>query len=790
MDADPHPPPPRPLFDAPGDPRSLRRLEDARFLTGQGRYVDDEPADGQLVALILRSPHAHARIVAIDVAEAAALPGVRGVFTARDLIDDGIGTLPCHVVFPEGQALFVPPRHPLAQGRVRFVGDGVALVVAESRSIGLDALERIAVEYAVLPAVADPAAARAPGAPQLWDGAPGNVAYHFWRGDRERAEAAIAGAAHVVELELVNNRIAAAATEPRVAVGHWDAGSGHYRLFFSGASVHQVRKALAEGVFGVTPETIEVIAPDVGGGFGMKSVTYPEYALLLWAARRFDRPVRWVAERSEDFIAGAHGRANITRARLGLDAEANFLALSVETLGDLGAYVSSGGPGSSTIAPSSAMGGLYAIPAISMDVLGVLTNTAPVDAYRGAGKPEANYIIERLVDLAAHRLGLDPVALRRRNLVRAFPYRTAIGVLVDSGAPAENLALALTAADHAGFPARREASRARGLLRGIGVTCFIETSRGPPTEGGWLRLLADGTIELRVGTQSNGQGHETSFPQLLAGKLGLPITAFRYVEADTRVIPRGGGYGGARSLHMGGTALVLAADDLLARSLPLAARLLQARPEQVAYRDGAFVCTADPPGEARRIDLCALGRALAQSGLTLPAGDGDNPCKDFTFPQGCHIAEVEVDPETGEVSLETYLGVDDFGTLVNPLLTEGQVQGGLAQGIGQALLEEVHYDPESGQMLTATLMDYAIPRADDLPWLRVGLVERPTATNPIGAKGSGQAGAIAAPQCVVNAVLDALRPLGIEHIDMPLTPLRVWQAIRAAYSAAGMPAGA
>ena len=769
-----------PLFDAAADLRSLRRFEDARFLTGRGSYTDDAPAAGELSAAVLRSPHAHARIVAIDTAAATALPGVHGVFTADDLIADGIGTLPCHTVFPEGQTLFVPPRYPLAQGRARFVGDGVALVIADSRTIALDALERIDVDYDPLPAVVDPCAARAPDAPLVWDEAPGNLAFHFWRGDRDAARAALAAAAHVVELDLVNNRIAAVAMEPRAAIGSWDAATGRYRLVCSGATVHVIRNELAQGPLRIPPEQIEVIAPDVGGGFGMKSLPYPEYALLLWATRRLGRPVRWIAERSEDFTNGVHGRANLTRARLGLDAAGRFLALDVETVADLGAYVSSGGPGSSTLAPSTVMGGLYAIPAVGMDVVGVLTNTAPIDAYRGAGKPEANYIIERLIDLAAQRLGHDPVALRQRNLVRAFPYRTAMGIVVDSGAPARNIDHALTAADRAGFPARRDASAARGRLRGLGVTCFIETARGQPNEDGWIRLHADGTIEIAAGSESNGQGHETSFVQLIAGKLGLPLAAFRYVQADTRATPRGGGYGGARSLHMGGTALLRAADDLLARCQLIAARLLQAAPEAVTYRDGAFACTED---DTRRIDLPALARALAQSGQELPAGEGDVANAPITFPQGCHIAEVEVDPETGQVTLARYLAVDDFGTLVNPLLTEGQVQGGLAQGIGQALCEDIRYDAESGQMLSATFMDYAIPRARDLPWLKVGLVERPTKANPIGSKGAGQAGAMAAPQCVVNAVLDALHPLGVERIDMPLTPLRVWEAIRAARNA-------
>ncbi|WP_205042098.1 xanthine dehydrogenase family protein molybdopterin-binding subunit [Rhodoligotrophos defluvii] len=767
------------MITAADDPRSLRRVEDERFVTGKGRYVDDLPLAGQLFAAVLRSPHAHARIVSIATEAAEDVPGVRGVFTARDLLADGIGPLPCYMDLRSEEPLIVPPRYPLAIERARHVGDPVALVVADSREAAREALDHVDVDYDILDAVVDPRRALEDRAPQIWDEAPGNLAFHYKRGDFEKTAAAFAGAAHVVELSLVNNRIAAAALEPRTAVGAWDEASDRYLLTLSGASVHSIRRELADGVFRVPHDQIDLTVPDVGGGFGMKNVTYPEYALLLWAAKRLRRPIRWTAERVDEFTSGVHGRDNLTRVRLALDLDGRILGLWVETIANLGAYVSSGGPGSSTLAPTPAMGGLYAIPAIAMEVHGAFTNTAPIDAYRGAGKPEANYIIERILDVAAHRLGLDPVDLRRRNFIREFPYRNAMGAVIDSGRFADNLDRVLAAADQAGFAARKAQSAARGCLRGLGVACFLETARGQPNEEAWIRFAPDGTIELAVGTHSNGQGHETSFVQLVADRLGLPLDTFHFVQGDTRRVPRGGGHGGARSLHMGGTALLLAAEDMLRKARPIAARLLQAVPEDVTYTDGAFVCAPQPGGPARSIDLPSIARAVAQSGDEEPLeGHGANICDTITFPNGCHVAEVEVDPETGQVVLLRYVAVDDFGRLLNPLLTEGQVHGGLAQGIGQALMEHSVYDPESGQLISATFTDYAVPRGEDLPELDIRFVEVPTAANPIGAKGSGQAGAIAAPQTIINAIVDALRPFGIDHIDMPATPQRVWQAIQ------------
>jgi len=758
------------------DPRSLRRREDRRFLVGAGHYLDDQPVAGELFAAMVRSPHAHARIVAIDATSAAMMPGVHGVFTADDLA--GLHPLPCYIVVNTVDPLIVPPRFPLVRDRVRHVGDLVAFVVAESREQARDAAEQVVVDYDILPSVTELKHARDPDAPQIWpEHAPGNLAYRFRRGDSEAVAKAFATATHIVSCDLVNNRVVAAALEPRIALGRFDPVTGVYSLAISGASVHAIRRELAAGVFRVPLDRIQVSCPDVGGGFGMKNVTYPEYALVLWAARKLGRPVHWTADRLEDFTSGVHGRDNLTHARLALDAKGRFLALAVETTGNLGAYVSSLGPGATTNAPSTAMGTLYDIPAMAMDVQGVFTNTVPVDAYRGAGKPEANYLLERLIDEAAHQLGIDPAKLRQRNFIRRFPHRSAFGTVIDCGEFSENLDRVLRAADRAGFAKRQRAARKRGRLRGFGIGCFLETSRGPPNEEAWLTVRADGTIDMTVGTQSNGQGHETSFAQVASALLGLPVETFTLVQADTALVPRGGGHGGARSLHLGGTALVMAADALIAKARPIAAQLLQVEVDALRFDKGRFhMAAAD--GLLREIDLFSVARHVADSTGAPLASHGDNVSDAITFPNGAHVAEVEVDPETGAVSLKRYVAIDDYGTLVNPLLTEAQVHGGLAQGIGQALLEEASYDPDSGQLLSATFMDYAMPRAEDMPLFELEMVEIPTQVNLLGSKGVGQAGCIGAPQTVMNAILDALRPLGVTDLDMPATPAKVWRAIR------------
>jgi carbon-monoxide dehydrogenase large subunit len=759
--------------------QSLLRLEDERFLTGRGRYVEDIDYPGQVWMHVVRSPHAHAEIGGINMAAARALPGVLGVFTAADLAE--LGPLPCTVPVASVASMIVPPRFALTADRARHVGDPVAFVVADTRSLARDAAELVAVDWRELPSVVDAPSAISPGAAQLWPEAPGNVSYRFKKGDQTAVNAAIAAAAHVVELELINNRVVIAALETRGAIGRHDAEG--FQLLFSGAGVHALQGQLANSVFQVPPAQMHIACPDVGGGFGVKNALYPEWVMLLWAARALGRPVKWMSERAEDFITTAQGRDNVTRARLALDADGRFLALDVATVANLGAYLSSGGPGSSTNAPANAMGSGYVIPAIFMDVHGVFTNTVPIDAYRGAGKPEVNYMIERLIDEAARRGGFDAIDLRRRNLVSDFPYKKALGTVIDCGRFAANLDDAVRIAGHNDVAARRALAKQHGMLRGIGVTCFMETARGAPNEGAEIRFADDGSVALHVGTQSNGMGHETAYAQIAADLLGLPIEAFRYVQADTSHVRAGNGHGGARSMHMGGAALSKAVDAMLVKGRAIAARLLQAPVEQVAFAEGRFAVHDVP---ARSIDLLATARA-ARDPANLPNGMTSgldtyvwNLLDLITFPNGCHVAEVEVDPETGAVSLERYTAVDDFGTLINPMLTVGQVHGGVAQGIGQAMLEHTVYDPQSGQMLSGSFMDYTLPRAADLPPLNVTLSGVPTNANPLGVKGSGQAGAMAAPQAIIAAVLDALAPLGVTHIDMPATPEHVWRAIRSA----------
>ena len=760
--------------------RSVRRLEDARFLLGRGRYVEDIDAGAALHGHVLRSPHAHALIQSIDVSAASAFPGVRLVATADDLAADGLGPLPCMAAV---KPLIVPPRPALAVGRVRHVGDPVAFVVADSAEAARDAADLIEVDYEPIPSVVDGKEALAAGAPAIWDEAPGNLAFHLQKGDHDAVAQAMKAAAHVVAVEVMNNRVIVVPLEPRAGIARYDAATGTMDLELTGQGLHGIRRQLAEFVFKVPLERIQLRAPDVGGGFGMKNFLYPEWVLLLWAARKLGRPVRWIADRAEEFVSGAQGRDISASAKIALDATGRILALDVAMVANLGAYLSGNGPGASAVAASTAHGGVYDIPLIAVDVRGAFTNTVPVDAYRGAGKPEANYITERAIEAAARVIGRDPADLRRQNLIASFPHRTAMGMAIDSGGFVANLDAAVVRAEMDGFEARRAAARARGLLRGIGVGCFLETSRGAPNEGAEVRFQPDGTVTIALGTESNGQGHETSFAQIASAHLGLPIASFHYVQADTRQVKSGAGHGGARSMHMGGAALVKAMDAALAKARRLAAHLLQASGDDLDYGQGRFVVR----GTDRGIDLAALSRS-AEDATNLPEGMSPEAGKGlgehvlnitdvFTFPSGCHVAEVEIDPETGACELVRYTAVDDYGRLINPMLTEGQVQGGVVQGIGQALLEHTVYDVSSGQLLSGSLMDYALPRADDLPSFDIDLIERPTEANPLGVKGSGQAGCIAAPQTVMAAVLDALRPAGVTALDMPATPARIWKAL-------------
>ncbi len=765
--------------------KSLSRLEDARFLTGRGTYVANRPSDGCLHLHVVRSTHGHARIARVDVEAAARVPGIAGVFTAADLAADGIGHLPCITVLDAVEPIVVPPRPALAEGTVRHVGDPVACIVADSPEAALDAAELIDIRYESLPCVVEPTAALSADAPQIWPQAAGNSAFLFRKGDAAAVAQAMASAKHVVSARLVNNRVVVAPMETRAAIGDYDAAGDLLHLTLTGQAVHGTRKQLADTVFRVPVEKMRLTVPDVGGGFGMKNFVYPEWVLVLWLARKLRRPVRWIGERTEDFVSSTHGRDYTAEARLALDEAGRFLALEVRAAANMGAYLSTNGPLSPTSAAASAMGGVYSIPSILLEVRGAFTNTPPLDAYRGAGKPEANYIIERLIDIAARQTGLDAVELRRRNVVSSFPHVTAMGMKIEDGRFGANLDDAVDAADHTGYPARRRDSEARGMLRGRSVCCFLETARGAPNEVARVAFQGDGTVLLSVGTQSNGQGHETAYPQIAADLLGLPVSAFRFRQGDTQLLPGGGGHGGARSMHLGGTALVLALEAVIAKGRRVAAHLLQAPPEALVFGDAAYRVD----GTDRSIGIAEVAVA-ARDPANLPEGMApglealENNISDlYTFPNGCHVAEVEIDPDTGAIRLDRYLLVDDYGALINPMVTLGQVHGGVVQGIGQALLERVVFDTESGQQLSGSMLDYALPRAADLPsfggWLSE---EAPTRANRLGVKGSGQAGCMASPQTIMNAVVDALAPLGVRQIDMPATPHAVWQAIQAARS--------
>ena len=659
--------------------RSIRRVEDARFLTGTGRYVDDIASPDCLWGHVLRSPHAHATIERIDVAAAKATPGVRGVFVAADLA--ALGPMPCMAAV---KPLIVPPRSALANGRVRHVGDPVAFIVADSAEIAREAAELVEIDYEALPSVVDGRAALESDAPALWEMAPGNCAFHVEKGDAAIVAEAMKHAAHVVEIDVMNNRVIVSPLEPRAGIARYDAASDSFDLELTGQGLHGIRRQLAEFVFKMPVEKFHLQAPDVGGGFGMKNFLYPEWILLPWAARKLGKPVRWTADRAEEFVAGAQGRDIAAKAKLALDASGKMLAMDIELVANMGAYLSGNGPGASAVAASTAHGGIYDIPAIHVDVRGVFTNTVPVDAYRGAGKPEANYITERAIEAAARHLGRDPAELRRQNLISSFPHKTAMGLTIDSGGFIANLDQAVAHADVAGFEARRAKAKARGKLLGIGVGCFLETSRGAPNEGAEVRFDGDGTVTVAVGTESNGQGHETAFAQIAADRLGVPMAAIRYVQADTRAVKSGAGHGGARSMHMGGAAVVKAIDATLEKARSLAAHLLQASESELAFAAGGFAVR----GSGRRIDLLSMAR---ESGSAF-GSHVMNMTDVFTFPSGCHVAEVEIDPDTGGATLVRYTAVDDYGRLINPLLTVGQVQGGVAQGIGQALVEHTVYD--------------------------------------------------------------------------------------------------
>lgn len=776
-----------------GAGQAIRRVEDRRFLTGTGRYTDDIVRPGQAVAVVVRSPYAHAVVTGVDASAACGLAGVLGVFTIADLDADGIGGIPCDfaVTNRDGTRMPLPERPVLARDRVRHVGEPVALVVAETLLAARDAAELVEVDYRPLDAVVDMRAALAPGAPILHDQVPGNLWFDWEMGDATAVEAAFAAAERVVSLDLVNNRLAPTALEPRSAIGEYDGANGRLTLTTGSQGSHALRDWLARDVFRVPAGAVRVVAPDVGGGFGMRLFLYPEHVLVTWAARRLGRPVRWVADRSEGFLADTHGRDHLSQASLALDAEGRFLALQVSTLANLGGVLSQYSGFIPTFGGSGMLTGVYAIPALHVRVRGVATNTGPVDAYRGAGRPEATFLIERLVDKAARAVGVSPVELRRRNFIpaSAMPYRTAGGKTYDTGDFAANLDEALRRADWDGFADRRERSRANGTLRGRGLAYYVESCAHGDAEAADIRIGPDGRATILIGTQSTGQGHETAFAQMAAATLGMAVDRVTVVQGDTDRVATGGGTGASRTLAVGGAALAVAMDKVIAMGKQVAARVLGVADAEIDFADGVFH-TRDGRnghltlGEAAGANLgeaavANLGEAAVAAGSGL-SGHGSYKPPGSTFPNGCHVCEVEVDPDTGAVAIVAYTIVDDVGVILNPLLLEGQIIGGAAQGIGQALLEAVVHDPVSGQLLTGTMVDYAMPRADAMPDFTFATNEIACRRNPLGVKGAGEAGTVGAAPAVINAVVDALASLGIDHIDMPATPLRVWQAIRAA----------
>ena len=756
----------------------VARVEDERFLTGRGRYVADVDFPGQLHAVIVRSPYAHALVETIERSAALRVPGVRGVHVADDLLHDGIGNLPCVASLDDGQELRVPPRFPLARVRLMHVGDPVAVVVAETVEAAADAASLVELQVCELPAVIDSRDALESSATELWPECPGNLSFEFVKGDLSATNAIFASAAHVVEAELTNTRVCAAPLETRAATGLYDAQNGDYRLFSNTQGLHAVARQLAD-TLGVDLARLHLQAPDVGGGFGLKNFLYPEWPVLLWAARHHGCPIKWVETRAEQFSAAAHGRGMQARATLALDDTGQFLALHADVIAELGGYLSGSGPNVSTKAFPTAMGGIYAIPTMSMRARGAMTNTAPLDAYRGAGKPEANYLIERLIDIAGAQCGFDALDLRRRNLWREFPHRTAWGLTIDGGNMATNLELAVQLIDRAGFPDRRAEAKTRARLRGLGITCFLETSRGPPQEGAAIHFTTGGRIEIIPGTESHGQGHETAFTQIAATALGVPPERIDYLQADTRKVRIGYGHGGARSMHMGGGALMAAIGKVVEKGRAHAARLLQTNLADVQFEHGRFH-TRETEGAGQSVGLIELADVLRDSLCDGSPLDSFAMVEDapFTFPCGTHAAEVEVDADTGTVEILRYVIVDDYGELINPILTAGQVHGGVAQGIGQALGEAAVYDPDSGQLLSGSFMDYFLPRANHLPSFEVRLEGMPTAANVLGVKGSGQAGAIAAPQAIVAAVMHALGHNAGPHLDMPLNSEKIWRALK------------
>jgi carbon-monoxide dehydrogenase large subunit len=773
----------------------VRRKEDQRFITGKGQYTDDINRPGQTYAVFVRSPHAHANIKRIDTSKLKDRDDIH-VFTGEDIAKDKVGGLICGWMIhsKDGSPMKAGPHPALAQGKVRYVGDHVAVVIADTLAEARDAAELIAVEYDVLPASVDTATTQNPGKPQVHAEAPNNTVYQWHLGDKAAVDAAFAGAKHVTKIDLVNNRLIPNAMEPRAAIGEYDAGNEAFTLYTTSQNPHVARLVLSAFI-GIAPEhKLRVIAPDVGGGFGSKIFIYAEETVCVWAAKKVGRPVKWTADRTEAFLADAHGRDHVTHAELAMDAGGKILALRANTKANLGGYLSTFSSSVPTYLYAPLLSGQYDIPAIYCEVDAVYTNTAPVDAYRGAGRPEATFVVERLMEVAARQLGQDPAEFRRKNFITSFPHQTPVIMAYDAGDYAACLDKALEMADYKGLGARKAASKSKGLLRGLGFSAYIEACGIAPSaavgslgagvglwESAEVRVNPTGSIEVLTGSHSHGQGHETTFAQLVSQRLGVPIEQVTIVHGDTDKVQFGMGTYGSRSGAVGMSAIYYAIDKVIVKAKKVAGFVLEVPSETVDFNDGIFSSKAT--NKTLTFPEVALQAYIAHkfSGQQLEPGLKEGAFFDptnFTFPSGVHICEVEIDPETGTTRIDRWTAVDDFGTLINPMIVEGQVHGGIAQGVGQALLEGAVYNAE-GQLITASYMDYCMPRASDLPSFNVAMTCTPCPSNPLGIKGCGEAGAIAAPAAVINAITDAL---GHENIAMPATPLAVWKAAQASAS--------
>ena len=778
---------------------SIKRKEDRRFLLGKGNYTDDITLPNQAYAVFVRSMYAHANIASIDTAAAKAAPGVVGVLTGEDVAADGLGGLPCGwlVNNKDGSNMVEPPHPSLALGKVRHVGDPVVMVIATSKAAAHAAAGLVEINYDALPAVGLLGDAVKPGAPVVWDEAPGNICYDWHIGDPATTDAGFAKAAHVVEIDLTNSRVAPNAMEPRAANGHYDAANDHYTLYTTSQNPHLIRLLMAAFTLHVPEHKIRVVAPDVGGGFGSKIFHYAEELLTVWASRKVGRPVKWTSDRSEAFQTDAHGRDHISHAALALDASGKFLGLRVRTLANMGAYLSTFASAVPSYLYATLLSGPYDFPAIYAEVKAVFTNTVAVDAYRGAGRPEAAYLLERLVDKAARELKIDPIALRRKNLIRAdqFPYQTQVALLYDIGDYHATLDLALKANDHANYATRKAATVAKGKLRGWGMSTYIEACGIAPSalagalgaraglyEAGTVRVHPTGSVTVFTGTHSHGQGHETTFAQLVAEKLGVSTDNVEIVHGDTDRISFGMGTYGSRSAAVGGSAIIKALDKVIDKGKKIAAHMLEASVGDIEFKDGTYrVAGTDRVKAFGEIAFAAYVPHNYPIDSVEPGLEEQayyDP-KNFTFPGGTHLVEVEIDPDTGVCEVVECTISDDVGVIINPMIVDGQAHGGLAQGIGQALYEEVRYDAE-GQLTNGSFMDYCMPRAADLPSFKVGNHVTACTHNPLGVKGVGETGAIGVPPAVINAILDALAPLGVTDMSMPATPEKIWRAIQAA----------